>query len=387
LGGQGTVINGDEWLSIGIELSTPDTLIEVGCSGGTTACVGASVVVQDFEGRLIMRFVDPGTTDQASTLNVNVDFCCESNSGSTDSVLYDINGVVITTFTDQDIAYAGGTPVGWIETDFGFDAIYVIEFDSDPIQIPNRATFSVIKDFSDDNPTPVEVGITCNTGLPLEQSFVITDEDANAPSFTSVTFVVTEFIDGAMDCTVYETETDNYTVSYSASGESESSIDGGCVFSNISLGDDNACTITNTANPGTFTAWKEWNIINDGGDEVNEYVGVTIACDSEIFTPGAYESNDTWYLGGVIGDGGHLTASVDTTEGSATCGATESVATSGVESSDNCEQRSIDAGGSSSCTFVNTVFFEGIPTLSQYGLAIMALLMLGLGMVGFRRFA
>ena len=34
----------------------------------------------------------------------------------------------------------------------------------------------------------------------------------------------------------------------------------------------------------------------------------------------------------------------------------------------------------------NTVFFEGIPTLNQYGMAIMALLMLGVGFVGFRRF-
>jgi hypothetical protein len=41
----------------------------------------------------------------------------------------------------------------------------------------------------------------------------------------------------------------------------------------------------------------------------------------------------------------------------------------------------------SNAEFTNTVFFEGIPTLSQYGLALMALLMLGVGMVGFRRFA
>jgi hypothetical protein len=34
----------------------------------------------------------------------------------------------------------------------------------------------------------------------------------------------------------------------------------------------------------------------------------------------------------------------------------------------------------------NTVFYEGIPTLNQYGMAIMALLMLGMGFVGFRRF-
>jgi hypothetical protein len=38
------------------------------------------------------------------------------------------------------------------------------------------------------------------------------------------------------------------------------------------------------------------------------------------------------------------------------------------------------------CTITNTVFFEGIPTLNQYGLALLALLMLGVGFVGFRRF-
>jgi hypothetical protein len=32
------------------------------------------------------------------------------------------------------------------------------------------------------------------------------------------------------------------------------------------------------------------------------------------------------------------------------------------------------------------VFFEGIPTLSQLGMLIMALLMLSVGLVGFRRF-
>jgi hypothetical protein len=38
------------------------------------------------------------------------------------------------------------------------------------------------------------------------------------------------------------------------------------------------------------------------------------------------------------------------------------------------------------CHITNTVFFEGIPTLNQYGLAILAVLMLGVGFVGFRRF-
>jgi hypothetical protein len=42
--------------------------------------------------------------------------------------------------------------------------------------------------------------------------------------------------------------------------------------------------------------------------------------------------------------------------------------------------------GSHTCTFTNTVFFEGIPTLSQYGLAVLVLLTLGVGFVGLRRF-
>jgi hypothetical protein len=68
------------------------------------------------------------------------------------------------------------------------------------------------------------------------------------------------------------------------------------------------------------------------------------------------------------------------------CWASEEIYQSGVEQDNDCGTREIPAGGSSSCTFTNAVFFEGIPTLSQYGMALMALLMLGLGFVGLRRF-
>ena len=78
---------------------------------------------------------------------------------------------------------------------------------------------------------------------------------------------------------------------------------------------------------------------------------------------------------------------MDVTEGSAECSASESILQSGVESSSSgCGPVDLGPGGSHTCTFTNTVFFEGIPTLSQYGLAIMALLMLAVGYIGFRRF-
>ena len=36
---------------------------------------------------------------------------------------------------------------------------------------------------------------------------------------------------------------------------------------------------------------------------------------------------------------------------------------------------------------IGELFFEGIPTLNQYGLAVLVLLMLGIGVIGFRRFS
>jgi hypothetical protein len=69
-------------------------------------------------------------------------------------------------------------------------------------EITNAATvarFQVTKDFSDGSTDDVEVTLTCNTGLPLEQSLTI----AGGDDF-GVIFVVTDYIDGTMSCAVTE---------------------------------------------------------------------------------------------------------------------------------------------------------------------------------------
>jgi hypothetical protein len=249
------------------------------------------------------------------------------------------------------------------------------------------ARFTVTKDFTDDNPSGVMVYIDCDTGLPLQQDFEIFDAVDS-----EVTFVVTSYLPGTMECTIIEEPVpDGYSGSYVAGpGPSgvAGSITGGdtaCVFSAV-IGGTFTCEITNAANPATFTVYKEWIILNNGGDEVIEYAAVTIMCD-RIIAGGDYNSDlGHWYKSGNLGDGQYLSATVDTTGGPATCWAAEQINQSGVESSDDCYPREIAAGGSSECTFVNTVFFEGIPTLNQYGLALLALLMLGVGAIGFRRF-
>jgi uncharacterized repeat protein (TIGR01451 family) len=249
------------------------------------------------------------------------------------------------------------------------------------------ARFRVTKEFSDGDLREVEVRITCNTGLPLDQTFRISEG-------SPVNFVVNSFLPGSMNCHVREAadRDDAYAVSYDADETAGVALDiyeddAGCYYDGVVTGQF-ICEITNQALPATFTVWKDWVIPNTGGDEVNEEAQVTITCDSEIFNALAENpAEGVWTLSGSLGDGESLTAEVDTAEGPASCGATEQVLTSGVESTDDCAARDIPAGGSDSCTFTNTVFFEAIPTLSGYGLAILALLMLGVGFIGFRRFA
>ena len=50
-------------------------------------------------------------------------------------------------------------------------------------------------------------------------------------------------------------------------------------------------------------------------------------------------------------------------------------------------QLSLTAGNGDECTITNSILFEGIPVMNRYGLAVLALLMLGVGMVATRRFA
>lgn len=257
---------------------------------------------------------------------------------------------------------------------------------SDGIIPEPKAQFNVTKTFDDLNDADVEVTLTCNTGLPLQQSFTISGGD-----IIGVTFVVKDFEEGAMDCEVTETGSpDGYTVSYN-----------NCSWTNVTSG-LYICEVINEAKPATFIVNKVWEVNEEnGGDDVIRVADITITCDAEI--EGGYQDDDDrsekelpggipwpgyddWMLDGTIVGDGSLEATVDTSMGPVMCEAEESSEQSGVESTDDCGPREIGAGETSECTITNTVFFEGIPSLNQYGLAIMALLMLGMGMVGFRRF-
>jgi hypothetical protein len=248
------------------------------------------------------------------------------------------------------------------------------EFVSDASLVPDEARFRVTKTFSDGRDDEVDVHLSCNSGLPLEQDFTISGGG------DGVLFVITELQGTDTVCEVTESGgPDGYTTVFNGGD--------GCTWEGVT-GGLFICEITNEADPASFTVTKDWVIEGAVGEEVLLEAEVTIDCSSDILSIDGFEipEPDGSVSANLSGDGDSVTVTVDTTLGSTSCSAYESIYQTGVESEDDCGSRDIAAGGSSSCTITNTVFFEGIPTLSQYGMALMALLMLGLGFVGLRRF-
>ncbi|MGD8680055.1 MAG: IPTL-CTERM sorting domain-containing protein [Lysobacterales bacterium] len=251
-----------------------------------------------------------------------------------------------------------------------FDGV-VVEF-SGVQAAEGVAQFHVTKTFSDGSDDEVDVTLTCNTGLPLEQTFTVTGGDPKG-----VNFIVHDIPEGGANCEITESGgPDGYTPAFNGGN--------GCAWTDVTAG-LRACEITNSADPATFTVNKEWVIENGSASDLNEAAYITVYCNNEIQN-GNWNGNE-WYYGAWLDGNDSLEVTVDTTQQSAQCYAMEDIdQQTGIEFDTNCDTQVIVAGGSASCEFINTVFFEGIPTLSQWSLAILAVLTLGIGLVAFRRF-
>ena len=264
-----------------------------------------------------------------------------------------------------------------------------------------NATVLVTKDFSDDNPMGVEIFMECNTGLPLMQTGTVHDPDSGLlepGQFPWVEFVVVDFEPGALDCDVYETVPTGYTQSYSAgygangvAGDVDDS-SAGCHYLDIESSDF-TCEITNTLDIVEVVVNKEW-IDDNPSYQLPQWVRITLWCNEPIY-----------YVGGDIEapgqTDGHLYSSeqyIDPSnpglfgvyphwDGSTTCFVTEEPEAGVDQDVSDCASIDLAPGQGGECTVVNTRLYAGIPTLSQYGLILMALLMLGVGMVAFRRYS
>ncbi len=226
------------------------------------------------------------------------------------------------------------------------------------------AQFPVTVDYDDNNPAEVEVSLQCNTGQPLNQSKGVTEG-------AGVTFVVVDFADGEMDCEVSVTDAFGYTASE------------GCEFTAIADGSENACDFDLTVDFVTVEVFKTWIDENPQFNN-NTFASADYSC-GNVFNGSGYgaQNGNLNFVGLEASDTISLRPHWD---GSTSCTVFE-LQVGGAESdASECDGVAVSIGEDTSCTIFNTRLYEGIPTLSQYGLGVMALLMLAVGFVAFRRY-
>lgn len=245
---------------------------------------------------------------------------------------------------------------------------------------PAEARFLVSKTFDDGNPAEVDVLIECNTGLPLSQPATISEGDP-------VNFVVVDFEQGELNCTVTEVSPDGYTPSYN---DGDGISDTECSWEDLS-GGQYACAISNSLDESEVEVTKVWIDENPQFDAVNiadalwSCSNVSSVCDEDEGFGNSCNSGSLDFFGNPATDSFYVYPDWD---GGTTCNVTEVfLPDGGVEVDDSdCQGITLFPGDSGSCTIYNTRLYEGIPTLSQYGLGVLVLLMMGVGMVAFRRF-
>jgi len=271
--------------------------------------------------------------------------------------------------------------------------------------------FIVTKNFKDNNPGSVMVKLECNDGFVSQDGMAEITEDEG---HTFIVSGLTEIEDTI--CEITEGGMDGYSAKYKATGDDDSNNNKiSCLYWHegglqepgaagsskteddmpnraVYMGLVNTCHIVNRPDPVDITVSKDWDVTNSGGNPVEFYAMVLAYSEADI--AGGYPCEMSTSSMGCMSlyfvgeDPSAQTVSVESSWKGTTVNFVEDVADSYVETENSCDGDVTVTPGETgaSCAFMNSVFFEGIPTLSQYGMAIMALLMLGVGFVGFRRF-
>ena len=251
------------------------------------------------------------------------------------------------------------------------------------------ATFTVQKQYVDGNDeTPVTLNISCDTGLPLEQSTTVIPNPGPFGEF-EVNFTVSSFEDGTLDCDVWESAPTSYTPSYECFSTGACSADEtGCRFSAVSADQENLCTIRNHPDPVLIEVAKEW-ADSRMGLEIEHQALVELVCTDPYEGDGEWIGGDMRWSWEFDDDTPTQTATVyPRFDGATKCKTIETVSSSAVESIGTCAGWTPIAlgAGTLACTLTNTIFFEGIPTLNPLGLAIAAMVLLLTGLFAARRF-
>jgi len=262
------------------------------------------------------------------------------------------------------------------------------------------ARFAVSKRFMDsNNQQPVTFDLSCNTGLPLEQSISV-EPSGGLNQDLEVTFVVTDFESGELDCQLSEQAPAGYQGTYDCDGESacsagdpsalDDNFQGPCSFTDVETGDENVCFIRNYIAPVDVDVTKLWIDVNE------EFEGPTIA-EMSWACVNARSSGDDLTIGTETGDlqfflqeetvPFSVYPNFDPAQPTV-CSVTEDFPgfDSDVESdASECQGLMVSPGTGAACTVINTRLYAGIPTLDTFGKSLLVLIMLSLGLFNIRR--
>jgi len=245
---------------------------------------------------------------------------------------------------------------------------------------------------------PVNAHLSC-TGATSTQQDVVFTATTNAVLFV---YDISEIPEGQqVDCTVTEDVPEGYRARYehncgeeSSCGDSSTRVQA-CFYPAVSSDGIYTCTITNRPRPAVVTVTKTW-IIEGASQGFDGGFWLGMNCDSRVDGPQGYDGcygspDDCWAEiredDAILGSTDYEFTILKPNYPFTRCAFWEDPDDNVVEVENGCGRMKLGPADEAECEFVNTVFFEGIPTLNEYGMAILALLMLGMGFVGFRRFA
>jgi hypothetical protein len=161
--------------------------------------------------------------------------------------------------------------------------------------------------------------------------------------------------------------------------------DEGCHYDGVE-GGTFLCDITNELEPVPLVINKRF--FYPEGDVTEQWAEIDVICENFRNNPSGPIINEGSESFTVDGDDEQVFFIYPNWDEPPTrCRAIEEVTVSGVDSDQGCSdwiELTVDGDGGE-CTIINTVFYEGIPTLNSRGLMLLVLLMAGLGAVGIRR--
>ena len=298
--------------------------------------------------------------------------------------------VDLSTFNESRLRAFPGFEV-WQDNPFGPKTPFAVRLlVTDPTV--SRATFEVFKNFDDGNPAEVEVTIECTTGDPISQSASVSE--GGGP----IEFIVKDFDEGELDCEITESVPEGYSVEYD---DNLGNVNGtSCVYEEVEFGQAFHCNIENTIDNVDVFVDKVWIDEQAAVNSSFLFAGAKWSCDPVAYRESgpSIDYGHLWFYGTASDPWDYDSFNFYPHYDGSICSVSERELDADILSDDSdCDDLEIFPGYEpeldedddpiSICTIINTRIYAGIPALGEYGLALLALLMLGIGFVGYRRFA